>query len=62
MFKSFIETLKENFKKRLQQKTNWGKNEVIQEFEKALIEVIVEFLNESLYKPTFLIENKNKED
>ena len=62
MFKSFIKILRENFEKRLQQKTSWGKNEVIQEFEKALIEAIVEFVDESLYKPTILIENKNKED
>lgn len=39
--KELIDELRKAFHKRLQTKTNWGRNQIILEFERAVIEVLM---------------------
>lgn len=45
MNKRLIEAVKRCFLKRLQAKTNWGRNEVIAEFEAAVADALLEILD-----------------
>ena len=46
MTKKLIELLKANFNQRLQRKTNWGRNELLAEFEIAISESLLMLLDE----------------
>ena len=43
--KDIIQKITENFTKRLQAKTGWGKNEVLQQYKEAVSEVLLETLS-----------------
>jgi len=38
--KAILQKLEENFQKRLMRKTGWGRNEIITEYHKAVIETL----------------------
>lgn len=40
----FAETLEENFSKRMEKKTGWGKNEIMQEFQRAVAQTSLELV------------------
>ena len=46
MNKKLIELLRKNFKARLQAKTNWGRNDLLAEFELAISETVLELMDE----------------
>ena len=47
MNKELIKLLETKFKEKLQAKTNWGRNDVWNEFQKAISETAIELLDKS---------------
>jgi hypothetical protein len=44
---TLLKSIEQNFEARLQKKTGWGKNEVMQEYKEAVMEGVLEFIDKS---------------
>lgn len=58
---TFIAHLTESFKNRLQTKTGWGKNEVMEKFTEAKMHALLETFTEVTQEPQAKTELKNEE-
>jgi hypothetical protein len=47
MNSTLLKAIEQNFEARLQKKTGWGKNEVMQEYKEAVLEVVLDSMDKS---------------
>ncbi len=47
MNKKLIDLIRQKFTERLQAKTNWGRNDLLQEYERAVNDAVMELLDQA---------------
>ena len=62
MNKRFVELLTEKFSEALNKKTGWGKNEVLVEFQRCVVEAALELLDNTYREPDPIAGMRAPED